>query len=113
MADDTDQANPSDPQLLLRQFTTVFEYLLNVAGFELPFILVLLDDDDIVIRNQIVQNDNVLSAMEFVGSEGADEGLSYPMHMMVRDVNGNAAYGYLDDIDAPPEIQMVHVGEDD
>jgi hypothetical protein len=26
MADDTDQANPSDPQLLLRQFTTVFEY---------------------------------------------------------------------------------------
>jgi hypothetical protein len=113
MADDTDQANPSDPQLLLRQFTTVFEYLLNVAGFELPFILVLLDDDDIVVRNQIVQNDNVLSAMEFVGSEGADEGLSYPMHMMVRDVNGNAAYGYLDDIDAPPEIQMVHVGEDD
>jgi hypothetical protein len=113
MADDTDQANPSDPQLLLRQFTTVFEYLLNVAGFELPFILVLLDDDDIVIRNQIVQNDNVLSAMEFVGSEGADEGLSYPMHMMVRDVNGNAAYGYLDDIDAPPEIQMVHAGEDD
>jgi hypothetical protein len=113
MADDTDQANPSDPQLLLRQFTTVFEYLLNVSGFELPFILVLLDDDDIVIRNQIVQNDNVLSAMEFVGSEGADEGLSYPMHMMVRDVNGNAAYGYLDDIDAPPEIQMVHVGEDD
>jgi hypothetical protein len=113
MADDTDQANPSDPQLLLRQFTTVFEYLLNVAGFELPFILVLLDDDDIVIRNQIVQNDNVLSAMEFVGSEGADEGLSYPMHMMVRDVNGNAAYGYLDDIDAPPEIQMVHVSEDD
>ena len=113
MADDTDQANPSDPQLLLRQFTTVFEYLLNVAGFELPFILVLLDDDDIVVRNQIVQNDNVLSAMEFVGSEGADEGLSYPMHMMVRDVNGNAAYGYLDDIDALPEIQMVHVGEDD
>ena len=113
MADDTDQANPSYPQLLLRQFTTVFEYLLNVAGFELPFILVLLDDDDIVVRNQIVQNDNVLSAMEFVGSEGADEGLSYPMHMMVRDVNGNAAYGYLDDIDAPPEIQMVHVGEDD
>ena len=113
MADDTDQANPSDPQLLLHQFTTVFEYLLNVAGFELPFILVLLDDDDIVVRNQIVQNDNVLSAMEFVGSEGADEGLSYPMHMMVRDVNGNAAYGYLDDIDALPEIQMVHVGEDD
>ena len=30
------------------------------------------------------------------------------MHMMVHDVNGNAAYGYLDDIDAQPEIQMVH-----
>jgi len=25
----------------------------------------------------------------------------------------NAAYGYLDDIDAHPEIQMVHVGEDE
>jgi len=30
MADDTDQANPSDPQPLPRQFTTVFEYLINV-----------------------------------------------------------------------------------
>jgi hypothetical protein len=35
------------------------------------------------------------------------------MHMMVRDGNGNVAYGYLDDIDAQPEIQMVHVSEDD
>jgi hypothetical protein len=116
MADDTDQANQSDPQLLPRQFTTVFEYLINVSGFELPFILVLLDADDIVVRNKIVQNSengNVLSAMDFVCSEGAEEGLSYPMHMMVRDVNGNAAYGYLDDIDAQPEIQMVHVGEDE
>src|SRR5688500_17736711 len=112
MADDTDQANQSDPQLLLRQFTTVFEYLINVSGFELPFIMVLLDDD-IVVRNKIVQNENVLSAMEFVCSDGADGGLSYPLHMMVRDVNGNAAYGYLDDMDAPPEIQMVHVGEDE
>jgi hypothetical protein len=51
--------------------------------------------------------------VDFVCSEGADEGLSYPMHLMVRDVNGNAAYGYLDDIDAQPEIQMVHVGEDE
>ncbi|HZM22846.1 MAG TPA: hypothetical protein VFC02_13945 [Anaerolineales bacterium] len=116
MADDTEQANQSDPQLLPRQFTTVFEYLINVSGFELPFILVLLDADDIVIRNKIVQNsenENVLSAMDLVCSEGAEEGLSYPMHMMVRDVNGNAAYGYLDDIDAQPEIQMVHVGEDE
>ena len=116
MADDTDQANQSDPQPLPRQFTTVFEYLINVSGFELPFILVLLDADDIVVRNKIVpnsENEHVLSAMDFVCSEGADEGLSYPMHLMVRDANGNAAYGYLDDIDAQPEIQMVHVGEDE
>ena len=116
MADDTDQANQSDQQLLQRQFTTVFEYLINVSGFELPFIFVLLDVDAIVVRSKIVQNgehENVLRASDFFCSEGAEEGLSYPMHMMVRDVNGNAAYGYLDDIDAPPEIQMVHVGEDD
>ena len=114
MADDTDQANQSDPQLLPRQFTTVFEYLINVTGFELPFILVLLDADDIVVRNKIVQNSEneiVLSAMDFVCSEGADEGLSYPMHIMVRDVNENVAYGYLGDIEAQPEIQIVHVGE--
>jgi hypothetical protein len=116
MADDTYQANQSEPQPLPGQFTTVFEYLINVSGFELPFILVLLDADDIVVRNKIVQNSengNVLSATDFVCSEGADDGLSYPMHIMVRDVNGNAAYGYLDDIDAQPEIQMVHVGEDE
>jgi hypothetical protein len=116
MADDTDQANQSDPQLLPCQFTAVFEYLINVSGFELPFISVLLDDDDIVVRNKIVQsseNENVLSAMDFVCSEGADEGLSYPMHIMVRDANENVAYGYLDDIDAQPEIQIVHVGEDE
>jgi hypothetical protein len=53
------------------------------------------------------------SARDFVCSEGADKGLSYPMHMMVRDGNGNVAYEYLDDIDAQPEIQMVHVSEDD
>jgi hypothetical protein len=35
MADDTDQANQSDQHLLPRQFTTVFEYLINVSGFEL------------------------------------------------------------------------------
>ena len=116
MEDDTDQVSQDDPQLLPPQFTTVFEYLINVSGFELPFILVLLDANDSVVGNVIVQsgeNENVLSAVEFVCSEGAEEGLSYPMHMMVRDVNGNAAYGYLDDMDAQPEIQMVHVGEDE
>jgi hypothetical protein len=75
---------------------------------------VLLDANDIVVRNKIVQNNenkNVLSAMDFVCSEGADEGLSYPMHIMVRDANENVAYGYLGDIDAQPEIQIVHVDE--
>lgn len=116
MADDTDQVNQSDPQLLPPQFTTAFEYLINVSGFELPFILVLLDADDCVIGNKIIQSsehETVLSGMEFVCSEGADEELSYPMHMMVRDANGNVAYGYLGDIDAQPEIQMVHVAEDE
>jgi hypothetical protein len=100
-------------------FFTAFGPILGTAfrnARTVSFILVLLDADDLVVRNQIVQNSenrNVLSAMDFVCSEGADEGLSYPMHMMVRDVNGNAAYGYLDDIDAQPEIQMVHVGEDE
>jgi hypothetical protein len=37
MDDDTDQANQSDPQPLPHQFTTVFEYLINVSGFKLPF----------------------------------------------------------------------------
>ena len=116
MADDTDQANQDDPQLLPRQFAIVFEYLINVSGFELPFIFVLLDVDDIVLRTKIVQNgehENVLRAIDLVCSEGAEEGLSYPMHLMVRDANGNAAYGYLDDIDVQPEIQLVHVGEDE
>ena len=116
MADATNPMDQSDEHLLQRQFTTVFEYLINVSGFELPFIFVLLDADDIVVRNKIIQsseNENVLSATDFVCSEGADEGLSYPMHIMVRDVNGNAAYGYLDDLDAQPEIQMVHVAEDE
>jgi hypothetical protein len=114
MADDTDQANQSDPQLLPRQFTTVFEYLINVSGFELPFTLVLLDANDSVVGSKIIQSgehENVLSAIDFIRSEGAEEGLSYPMHMMVRDANENVAYGYLGDIDAQPEVQMVHVGE--
>jgi hypothetical protein len=114
--DNTDQVNQDDQQLLPRQFTAIFEYLINVSGFELPFIFVLLDADDIVVRNKIIQSsehENVLSATDFVCSEGADEGLSYPMHIMVRDVNGNAAYGYLDDLDVQPEIQMVHVAEDE
>jgi hypothetical protein len=96
VADVTNPMNQSDEQLLQRQFTTVFEYLINVSGFELPFIFVLLDADDIVLRSQIVQNsenENVLSATDFFCSEGAEEGLSYPMHLMVRDVNGNVAYG--------------------
>ena len=116
MADDTDQTNQSEPQPLPRQLTTVFEYLINVSGFELPFIFVLLDVDDIVLRTKIVPNgehENVLRAIELVCSEGAEEGLSYPMHLMVRDVNGHAAYGYLDDLDVQPEIQIVHVGEDE
>ncbi len=116
MPDDTDQANQSDPQLLPRHFATVFEYLINVSGFELPFILVLLDADDSVVGSKIIQsgeNENVLSTTDFIRSEGAEEGLSYPLHIMVRDGNENVAYGYLDDIDAQPEIQMVHVGEDE
>jgi hypothetical protein len=50
MADSKDQVNQSDQELLQRQFTTVFEYLINVSGFELPFVLVLLDADDSVVR---------------------------------------------------------------
>ena len=114
MADDTDQGNQSYPYLLPGQFTTVFEYLINVSGFELPFILVFLDANGSVVGHTIVQsgeNENVLSAMEFVCSEGADEELSYPMHVMVRDANENVAYGYLGDIEAQPEIQIVHVDE--
>ncbi len=116
MADDTDQGNQTDQELLQRQFTTVFEHLINVSRFELPYILVLLDADDDVVGNKIVQsgeNKNVLSASDFVSSEGAQDGLSYPMHVMVRDANGNVAYGYLDDIDAQPEIQIVHIEEDE
>jgi hypothetical protein len=78
--------------------------------------VVLLDADDSVVGNKIVQsgeNETVLSATDFIRSKGVDEGLSYPMHVMVRDANGNVAYGYLDDIDAQPEIQMVHVSEDE
>jgi len=116
VADATNPMNQSDGQLLQRQFTTVFEYLINVSGFELPFALVLLDADDSVIGSKIIQsgeNEHVLSATDFIRSEGAEEGLSYPMQMMVRDANENVAYGYLDDIDAQPEIQMVHVGADE
>jgi hypothetical protein len=115
VADDTEHMNQSDQELLQRQFTTVFEHLINVLRFELPFILVLLDSDDTVVGNKVVQigeNENVLSAVDFVSSEGAEEGLIYPMHIMVRDANGSVAYGYLDDIDAQPEIQIVHFSDD-
>jgi hypothetical protein len=114
VADDRDQVSQDNPQLLPRPFTTVFEYLINVSGFELPFILVLLDANNSVIGNTVVQsgeNENVLSALEFVCSEGADEALSYPVHMMVRDAHENVAYGYLRDMESQPEIQVVHVRE--
>jgi len=116
VADDTEHMNQSDQELLERQFTTVFEHLINVLQFELPFILVLLDSDDTIVGNKVVQigeNENVLSAVDFVSSEGAEEGLLYPMHIMVRDANGSVAYVYLDDIDAQPEFQIVHFGDDD
>ena len=76
--------------------------------------MLLLDASGSVVGHTIVQsgkNENVLSALEFVCSEGAEEGLSYPIHVMVRDANENVAYGYLGDIDAQPEIQVVHVSE--
>ena len=114
MADDTEHMNHSDQDLLERQFTTVFEHLINVLRFELPYILALLDSDDTVVGNKVVQigeNKNVLSAVDFVSSEGAEEGLLYPMQVMVRDANGSVAYVYLDDIDAQPEFQIVHVTE--
>ena len=116
VADATNPMDQSDEHLLQRQFTTVFEYLINVSGFELPFILVLLDADDSVVGNKIIRNgehEDVLSTTDFIRSEAAEEGLSYPMHIMVRDGNENVAYGYLDDLDAQPEIQMVHVAEDE
>jgi hypothetical protein len=116
VADATNPMDQSDEHLLQRQFTTVFEYLINVSGFELPFILVLLDADDSVVGSKIIrngENEDVLSTTDFIRSEAAEEGLSYPMHIMVRDGNENVAYGYLDDLDAQPEIQMVHVAEDE
>ena len=116
MADATNPMGQSDEYLLQRQFTTVFEYLIYVSGFELPFILVLLDADDSVVGRKIIRNGEhevVLSTTDLIRSKAAEEGLSYPMHIMVRDGNENVAYGYLDDIDAQPEIQMVHVAEDE
>ncbi len=116
MADDTDQVNQSDEQLMQRQFATVFEQLINLAQFELPFVLVLLDDTDNVIGNKVVEtndNPNELEAIDFVVSKGVEDGLSYPLHVMVRDANGYVAYVYLDDIDAQPNIQIVHIEEDE
>jgi hypothetical protein len=77
---------------------------------------VILDADDNVIGNKIVQGGekkNVLSAVDFVSSEGVEDGLSYPMHVMVRDARGHVAYGYLDDLDAQPDMQIVHTDEDE
>ena len=116
MEDDTDQGNQTDQQLLQRQFTTVFEQLINIAQFALPFIVVLLDDTDNVIGSKIVEtgdNTNELDAMDFVISKGAEDGLTYPIYIMVRDSNGNVAYGYLDDIDAQPDMKIVHIEEDE
>ncbi len=116
MADDTDQVNQSDQQLLQRQFATVFEQLINIARFELPFVLVLLDDTDNVIGSKVVEtsdNPNELEAIDFVVSKDAEDGLTYPMHVMVRDANGHVAYVYLDDIDAQPDMKIVHIDADE
>ena len=116
MADDTDQVNQSDEQLMQSQLATVFEYLINIARFALPFVLVPLDDTDNVIGNKIVQsgeNTHGLSGVDFVVSEGAEDGLSYPMHVMVREANGCVAYGYLDDLDTQPDMKIVHINEDE
>jgi len=100
VADDTEHMNQSDQELLQRQFTTVFEHLINVLRFELPFILVLHDSDDTVVGNKVVQsgeNENVLSAVDFVSSEGAEEGLLYPTSGSSRlytDLNYSHKYKY-------------------
>jgi hypothetical protein len=70
----------------------------------------------LVIGNRAVEtsdNPNEIEAINFVAFEGIEDGLSYPLHVMVRDANGNVAYGYLDDIDAQPELQIMHVDEDE
>ena len=114
MADDTDQGNQTDQELLQRQFAAVFEQLLNIARFALPFVLVLLDDTDNVIGNKVVEmsdNPNELEAIDYVVSKGAEDGLTYPLHVMARDANGCVAYVYLDDIDAQPDMKIVHIDE--
>ena len=105
----------SDKQLIQSQFATVCEQLISIAHFELPYIFVLLDATDNVIGSKIVQpsdNSHELDALNFVVSEGVEDGLSYPMHVMVRDANEQVAYAYLDDIDAEPGIKIVHVDEE-
>ncbi len=116
MADDTEQANQSGEQSMQSQFATVFEQLINIARFELPFVLVLLDDTDNVLGNKVVEtndNPNELEAIDFVVSKGAEDGLTYPLHVMVRDANGHVAYVYLDDIDAQPDMKIVHIDADE
>ena len=56
MADDTEQIEQNDEQLLQSQLATVCEHLINIAQFELPFVLVLLDAYDNVIGSKIVQS---------------------------------------------------------
>jgi len=112
----TDQGNPSDEQRMQRQFTTVFEQLIHIARFALPFVLVLLDDTDNVIGSNAVEtsdNPNALDAIDFVVSQGAEDGLSYPMHVMVRDARGQVAYVYLDDLDTQPDMKIVHIDEEE
>lgn len=106
----------TDEQLLQRQFATVCEHLINIARFALPFVLVLLDDTENVIGSKAVEtsdNPNELDALDFVVSEGAANGLRCPMHLMIRDAQGQVAYAYLDDLDAQPAMQIVHGGEDE
>jgi len=116
VADETDQGDPSDEQGMHRQFATVFEHLINLARFTLPLVLVLLDDTDHVIGSQAVEtsdNPHALEAINFVVSPGVEDGLSYPMHVMVHDARGQVAYVSLDDLDTQPEIQIVHIVEEE
>ena len=49
MTDEIDQVNQNDDQLLKHQLAIIFEYLINIAQFDLPYILVLLDKTDNMI----------------------------------------------------------------
>ncbi len=101
-----------DLERMLSSQTLFVINFLDKAKFEMPFTITIVDEWDTLMHSQVIQDrikSGELHDIPYNFYDVGNEGLLWPMDLLIRDQKSQIAYAHLEDVDARPEIRILRL----